>query len=286
MYQLFLEKKHFDLAKTLESGQVFRYYVLKEMEFVIVSGQSYVKVKQLQDKYQFDCSKEEYLTIWKSYLDLDRDYEKIQADICRVDQRLATIIEKNQGIRILRQDPFEMLISFIISQSKSIVQIRKLVEELAVNFGTYLGKVDQMPIYAFPTENQLAHLTSQDFRLMKFGYRADYLVDAVWKVHQKEIDLKDLTMQNDEIVFEELKKVKGVGNKVAACVMLFSYGCYRAFPIDTWMRKIMLQLYYEDVDRKKVKDIELEEKGKQLFGSWAGFAQQYLFEYARDIKTL
>lgn len=282
MYHLNIEKRQFDLAKTLASGQVFRYYRSNEKEFILVTKLEYVIVRETERGYSFSCDEEEYHRIWKVYLDLDRDYLDLQERIRLIDSRLIPILEENVGVRIMRQDPFEILLSFIISQSKSIIQIKKMVEDLSVKFGNHLTRYEGIDIYAFPTAEQLAQLSEQDYRDLRFGYRASYLEDAVRRVQQKELDLMVLQERNDEEIREALQGIRGVGNKVAACVMLFGFGRYGAFPIDTWMRKIMLHLYYEqEFETSSIKDRELEKKGRQLFGPYAGFAQQYLFEYAR-----
>ncbi len=274
MYVLKIEDYDLDILKILQSGQVFRYEILSEDSFVLIYQDHYVVVSKISGGYQFECEPEEFQSIWYPYLGLDLDYQAINQSIIHADARFEGVIKEQMGLRILRQDPFEMLMTFIISQSKAIPQIRKLVNELSVKYGRYLGKVESIPIYAFPTSQALNHVKEEEFRDMKFGYRAPYLEDAVRLVN---CDLVQLSKAQ----LPMLKQIKGVGDKVASCVMLFGLGDLEAFPVDVWMRKTMIYLY-DDLGVKS-KDIDIQNYGKKMFGKYAGIAQQYIFEYGRQI---
>ncbi len=274
MYVLKIEDYDLDILKILQSGQVFRYEILSEDSFVLIYQDHYVVVSKIDGGYQFECEPEEFQSIWYPYLGLDLDYQAINQSIIHADARFEGVIKEQMGLRILRQDPFEMLMTFIISQSKAIPQIRKLVNELSVKYGRYLGKVESIPIYAFPTSQALNHVKEEEFRDMKFGYRAPYLEDAVRLVN---CDLVQLSKAQ----LPMLKQIKGVGDKVASCVMLFGLGDLEAFPVDVWMRKTMIYLY-DDLGVKS-KDIDIQNYGKKMFGKYAGIAQQYIFEYGRQI---
>ena len=274
MYVLKSEDYDLDILKILQSGQVFRYEILSEDSFVLIYQDHYVVVSKIDGGYQFECEPEEFQSIWYPYLGLDLDYQAINQSIIHADARFEGVIKEQMGLRILRQDPFEMLMTFIISQSKAIPQIRKLVNELSVKYGRYLGKVESIPIYAFPTSQALNHVKEEEFRDMKFGYRAPYLEDAVRLVN---CDLVQLSKAQ----LPMLKQIKGVGDKVASCVMLFGLGDLEAFPVDVWMRKTMIYLY-DDLGVKS-KDIDIQNYGKKMFGKYAGIAQQYIFEYGRQI---
>lgn len=278
MYKLVIDKSKLDIYKTLNSGQVFRYHILNDGElFVLMTGKHYVVIETLEDGYLFKCSDEVFSSVWSPYLDLDRDYDKVNRRIIRKDTRLKEAIRLHQGIRILKQDPFEMLITFIVSQSKAIPQIKKLVDGLSEEFGELIGICENVEIYAFPRPSDLSKLTEEDFRKMKFGYRASYLEAGVSMFLNTSEDFNEL---RDEELKEKLISVKGVGDKVASCVMLFGYGRHSSFPIDVWMRRIVMALYFEE-ESKKVSDKKLEKYGKELYGEDAGIAQQYLFEYGR-----
>lgn len=281
MYVLKIEDYDLDILKILQSGQVFRYEILSEDSFVLIYQDHYVVVSKISGGYQFECEPEEFQSIWYPYLGLDLDYRAINESIVHADSRFEEVIKEQMGLRILRQDPFEMLITFIISQSKAIPQIRKLVNDLSVKYGHYLGKVESIPIYAFPTSQALNHVKEEEFRDMKFGYRAPYLEDAVRLVNCDTVQLSNAHMLSSEDTLRMLKQIKGVGDKVASCVMLFGLGDLEAFPVDVWMRKTMIYLY-DDLGVKS-KDIDIQNYGKNMFGKYAGIAQQYIFEYGRQI---
>lgn len=306
MYLLRISKKELSLKKIIQSGQVFHYEILGKDKYLLIFQEQYVIVEEVDSGCLFHCNEETFHSIWEDYFDLKRNYGQAIERIIQADPRMRTIISVFEGVRILRQEPFEMLMTFIVSQSKSILQIRKLVHELSERYGTYLGTVETdepenstVPIFQFPLPQQLSHLDEADFRALKFGYRAPYLQDAVRFATGD--TFHDLPSQSDEQILVMLKSIKGVGNKVAACVMLFGYARMSVFPVDTWMRKIMLHLYSEkdikdgfhgkDVgkndqrrqnNKKRVlTDRDIEAYGKEIFGDDSGLAQQFLFEYGR-----
>ncbi len=274
MYVLKIEDYDLDILKILQSGQVFRYEILSEDTFVLIFQGHFVVVSKISGGYQFECEPEEFQSIWYPYLGLDLDYRTINKTIIHADSRFEGVIKEQMGLRILRQDPFEMLITFIISQSKAIPQIRKLVNELSAKYGRYLGEVESIRIYSFPTSQEMKNIKEEEFREMKFGYRAPYLEDAIRLVNSDTIQWSNAQMHT-------LKQIKGVGDKVASCVMLFGLSDLEAFPVDVWMRKTMIYLY--DELGIKSKDIDIQNFGKNMFGKYAGIAQQYIFEYGRQI---
>lgn len=278
MYELIIDKSKLDLYKTLNSGQVFRYFILEEdKKFILMTGNHYVVVNEFQEGYSFECDADVFKEVWYPYLDLARDYEEVNRRIISKDSRLEEAIELHQGIRILKQDPFEMLITFIVSQSKAIPQIKKLVDDLSSMYGSKLADYEEISIYAFPRPQELAQITEEGFREMKFGYRAPYLEAGVAMfLHCNE----DLSLLDDSKLKKSLISIKGVGDKVASCVMLFGYGRHSSFPIDVWMRRIVMKLYFPK-SKTKISDKKLEAFGKDLYGLDAGIAQQYLFEYGR-----
>jgi len=284
MYKLNISRQELDLEKILNSGQVFRYEKLGKGRYVLIRSTYFVLVESVNDGYIFHCSKESFQKIWYHYLDLDKDYRQANNYITQMNPDLESIIYKYRGMRILAQNPFEMLFTFIVSQSKSIPQIRRLVNSMAKDYGQLIGQVDQVLIYSFPQAEDLRDLTEADYRKRKFGYRGAYLVAAVEGFKAESINYGE-----DELKLY-LRAIHGVGDKVAACVMLYGYGCHGAFPVDTWMRKIMLYLYEEDIRKgiknpklKRLSNQHIENYGRHLFGSCSGLAQQYLFEYGRSI---
>jgi N-glycosylase/DNA lyase len=272
--------KDFNLQQTLECGQCFRYYKLKDNAYLVLAKDQAIKIVQAQEKLNFYCSEAVYQAFWKNYFDLDRDYRSIKVSLSEKDDYLKTAIADKHGVRILQQEPWEMLISFIISQTKQIPHIKKLIEVLAQQYGTFIGVYDNISYYSFPTPKQLKDASEEDFRKLKIGFRASYIVDAVNKIESGTIDLDAIKKMSDDEAREVLMTIKGVGHKIADCVLLFGYNRYAVFPTDVWVKRIV-EFYYK-VNGKNMDMIQ--SFAKSYFGEYAGFAQQYLFYHARDNK--
>ncbi len=210
--------------------------------------------------------------------DMDRDYHGLKVSLSHMDDHLKAAVNDKYGIRILKQDPFETLISFIISQNKHISHIRKLVETLSQEYGKYIGEFEGRMYYAFPTADELAAATEKELRELKVGFRAPYIIDAVTKVMSCEVDLDAVYNMPVDEGRNMLKKIKGVGNKVADCVLLFAYSKYDVFPVDVWVKRIMELFYSEEISEAGGIDSFIH----RYFGKQAGFAQQYLFYHVRD----
>lgn len=272
----------FDVEQTLECGQCFHFKKIGEKEYGISAFHRLLHIKQERDKVIFyHTSQEEFENIWKGYFDLDRDYGMIKAYLLRKDDSLRNAVETMEGVRILRQEFFETLISFIISQNKQIPHIKKIVAELSHRYGDYLGELAGESFYAFPTVEQLAAVTEEELRECKTGFRAPYIADAVkmvWKGQITEADLKAADLKACENM---LTQIRGVGNKVANCVMLFGLEKREAFPVDVWIKRIMEQIYFEGKDTSKEAILDF---AKKRFGAYGGYAQQYLFYYGKTIK--
>lgn len=272
----------FDLGQTLECGQCFRFNKIKDNEYIIVAHHIMQRVGQVQDSVIFyNCDIDTFNNIWYEYFDFGTNYKKIKDYLLQYDDKLKEAIEKKNGIRILKQEFFENLLSFIISQNKQIPHIMKIVDDIANKYGDKLGEYDGREYYSFPTVEQLKGATEEDFKELKTGFRAPYLMDAIKLVADGSINpdnFKDLSTLEVE---KELIKIKGVGTKVANCVLLFSLGRRDAFPVDVWIQRIMEELYYNGEKTKKEVIIDF---AKEHFGEYGGYAQQYLFYYARDGK--
>lgn len=272
----------FDIEQTLECGQCFRFYKIKNKEYIVVAHHIMQRIEQVKDTIIFyNCDIDRFNNVWYEYFDLGTDYSEIKSYLLKYDNKLKEAIEQKHGIRILKQEFFENLMSFIISQNKQIPHIKKIVNDIAIKYGDKLGEYEGIEYYSFPTVEQLLVATEDDFRELKTGFRAPYLMDAITKVADGVIrEEKLLTLDITEIE-KELVQIKGVGNKVANCVMLFSLKKMEAFPVDVWIKRIMEQVYYEGNDTKKEVILEF---AKEHFGEYGGYAQQYLFYYARDAK--
>ena len=274
--------KDFDLSQTLECGQCFRFYKQDENDYVVVAYNKLLRIKQDgSNLIFFDCSEND-MESWINYFDLNRDYSQIKKFLLRKDKVLKPAIEEKWGVRILNQEFHETLISFIISQNKQISHIKQLVRRISENYGSYLGSVNGEDYYSFPDCSVLGTITEEDFREMKTGFRAPYLADAVLKLSLGELKAADFKGVGEEEAGKKLMTVKGVGEKVANCVMLFSLGYRAAFPIDVWIKRIMEELYFNGEDTSKD---AIAKFAKENYGEYGGYAQQYLFCYGRDNKV-
>ncbi|MCM1299387.1 MAG: DNA-3-methyladenine glycosylase 2 [Firmicutes bacterium] len=254
-----------DLKQTLFCGQCFRFKDLGNGEFTGIVGNKLGKFVQREDGIEIECEKED-LPFWRDYFDLDLDYDSILKEFNK-DKTLSSAC-KGRKIRVLRQPPFETLISFIISQNNNIKRITGIIDRLCESFGT---KTDFG--YAFPTEQELKDVSQEALAPLRAGFRAKYIVDAAEKINSGEVDLEKIKTLPDDEAREALKIIKGVGDKVADCVLLFGLHRLSAVPKDVWIKRINAYYYpngYPDCI-----------KGRE------GIAQQYLFDFARtDFKEM
>lgn len=220
--------------------------------------------------FEATCTTKEWQEVWEHYFDLDYKYKDVLKSIPKDDVYALQSYNFSSGIRILNQDRFETLISFIISQRKSIPAISSAVEKISQRYGTVIGSnTEGEIIYSFPTHEQLLKVTKEELAECGLGYRVDYVLDAVRKVTTGELDLEAMTQLSDEELFEELKSVNGVGDKVSNCVCLFGYHRIGRAPVDTWIAKVINEEYngVNPFDR---------------YGEVAGIVQQYIFFHARQ----
>ena len=272
----------FDLAQTLECGQCFHFVKLDEEDYVLAAKGHVLNVSQEDDTVTFyDTEEDEYVNVWKDYFDMDRDYWAIKNKLLEKDDKLKDAIESMWGVRILNQDFFETLISFIISQNKQIPHIKKIVADISAKFGTYKGTYGGTDMYTFPTLEQLVNASEEDFKELKTGFRAPYIMDAIRRNMAGQFDRNELKSMDYDSCIKELMTIKGVGEKVANCVCLFGLGKKEAFPVDVWIKRIMETMYFDGVDTPKDK---IAAFAKEQFGELGGFAQQYLFYYGKSIK--
>lgn len=288
--------RDFHLLDTLECGQCFHFertdngFNKDEYEYDVVAKDRILHIKEEPDNDGvrltfFNTEEWEYESIWKKYFDLDRDYSEIKEAIISADPRLEEIINEYSGIRILNQDFFETLISFIISQNKQIPQIKQVVRNLSSELGskfdiTMINRLSSEMDAFFPTVEQLVEASEDDIRLSKCGFRAPYIKDAAEKVHSGEVSFEKLSALDTDSARELLMTIHGVGEKVANCVLLFGLNRREAFPVDVWMKRICEEMYF-GVDTPKT---EIERFAMDKFGNYAGYAQQYLFIYGQQHK--
>lgn len=249
----------FDLGLSLDCGQAFR-WAEKDGKWHGVAYGKALTAEQKENKLILDCSAEDFESIWKNYFDFDCDYEKIVSSYD--DNYLKTAVSEYSGIRILRQEPWEALCSFIISQNNNIPRIKGIVERLCESFGE--GETGKR---SFPSAEKLAKLTVEDLAPLRAGFRAKYIIDAAQKVASGEVDFEKINEEPIEFGREELQKIKGVGAKVAECTLLYGFHKIEAFPIDVWVKRIMAEMYPDGLPECT--------KGTE------GIAQQYLFHWRR-----
>lgn len=272
--------KDFNIEQILECGQCFHFVKLKNMEYVTVAYDKALHIKQESDTViLYDTDMNDYNSVWKKYFDMDTDYGKIKKYLKENCKELTDAIREKSGIRILRQDFTETLLSFIISQNKQIPHIKQIVAGISKEYGRLAGVVEGQEFYSFPKLEELLRITEDDFRSLKTGFRAPYLCDAI--SHLKEWgEMESFADLSYEEAKNKLMTIKGVGDKVANCVLLFGLGYTSAFPVDVWIKRIMESIYFkEDTSKDKIMDY-----AKERFGEYGGYAQQYLFYFARDGK--
>ncbi len=270
--------RDFDLTETFDCGQCFRWEKTDDAWYGMAYGMP-LKLSQKGDIVTlFETSKDAWDKVWSRYFDIERDYGKIKNRLSS-DPVMKKASAFGGGIRLLNQEPFECLISFIISASNNIPRIKKIIDSLCTNFGskvTYLGK----DFYTFPTAKRLSCLELSDLAVIKAGFRDKYILNAAKAVAGGMIDLECLKSASYEYAKSELLKLPGVGNKVADCVLLFSLEKYGSFPVDVWIKRIMEYCYFDGETDKATISAFAEEK----FAELGGFAQQYLFYWARENK--
>ncbi len=268
--------ENFNIEQILECGQCFRFEKLNNMHYKIIAFGKVLYIKQEGTTViLYPCTAEEYESIWRRYFDMDRNYGEI-IEILSADPIMRTACAYADGIRLLDQQPYECLISFIISQNNNIPRIKGIISRMSEAYGTSLGEG-----YAFPTLSQLDKATEEDLFYLRMGFRAKYIRDCLDKLVNKEVDIEKTDELTTDELLGELLKIKGVGRKVADCVMLFSMGRREVFPTDVWVKRVMEYLYFDNSETD-IKTIHAFAKDK--WGEYAGYAQQYLFYYARTLK--
>ncbi len=254
----------FDPFKTAACGQCFRMNIFDEKTVVADAGRERVVITALGgEQYELDCSSEEFESFWRRYFDLDEDYLSIETQAMESDDTLAAAAHSCHGLRILRQDPWEALVSFLISQRRSIKSIKTCVERLCERFGERI-ELENGFRFAFPTPKALVSAGEDELRACGVGYRAPYLLDAAHRTLTGALPLYELdTLTNDELK-ARLMEVHGAGVKVASCVMLFGYHRLDISPVDVWIQRVIENSY------GGVSPFE-------GYGKYAGIFQQYLF---------
>ncbi|MGL5616446.1 MAG: DNA-3-methyladenine glycosylase family protein [Sarcina sp.] len=293
---LLIEAEDFDIKQILECGQCFRWDKVADNHYIGIAFGRVLEVIQEGTTVTFyNTNKEDFEAIWRRYFDLDRDYGKIKEELAK-DSVLKEAVKYGYGIRVLNQEPFELVISFIISARNSIPVIKRTIKEISERWGEkveYKGNI----YYKFPTAKALSEVTEAEMKATGGSFRSRYIIDTSAKIYDamriKEGTLKVDNMEEylntydldriitleDDACHKALQNYNGVGAKVADCIMLFSMEKTSAFPVDVWIKRAMMHFYNEnDASLVKMRII-----ARDKFKNLAGFAQQYLFYYVREM---
>lgn len=269
----------FELEHIFDCGQCFRFNKIDENTYLGVAKGRALKISQNGASITFhDTSERDFYDIWRDFFDLSRDYGDIKRTLSK-DSVLREAIKYGGGIRILRQDLWETIISFIISASNNIPRIKGIIERFCQSFGEeihYMGKT----YYSFPTPEKTASLTMEDLSVIRAGFRDKYIINAAKKIADGKLSLDYVKTLPTPEAKQALMSLTGVGNKVSDCILLFGLNRADAFPVDVWIKRIMEYCYFDG--EQPISAISAFAENK--FGALGGFAQQYLFFWARENK--
>ncbi len=275
--------KTFETKHIFDCGQCFRWNIEDDESYTGVFGNNVLNVKKEGNKITFKgiCEKD-IKQVVEDYFDFNTNYEKIKEKLANVDEYLKQSIEFGNGIRILNQDLWETIISFIISANNNIPRIKGIIERISKKYGKKIewsGK----EYYTFPTIQELSEATVEDFRALGLGFRDKRIYETTKIFIDREMTIEELIEEQDvNKLREKLLTLPGVGPKVADCIMLFGLKRFEVFPIDVWVRRVMNDLYIKNEDETKVKNTEIEKLAVEKYSNLAGLAQQYLFYWRRE----
>ncbi len=271
--------RDFNLEHIFECGQAFRFNKTGKNEYTGVAKGHALTISQTCDDIIFyDTSYDDFCNIWHDFFDLSTDYGAIKKAVS-VDSYMSEAINYGYGIRILKQDLWETIISFIISASNNVGRIKGIVERLCTAFGDeieYRGKI----YYSFPTPQKLASITQEELAIIRAGFRDKYIIDACKKVTNSEINLNLLSNLTTKEAKNTLMSINGIGEKVSNCILLFGLARTDSFPVDVWIKRIMEYCYFDG----EQSILAISNLAKEKFGEFGGYAQQYLFYWAREKK--
>ena len=274
----------FNSKHIFECGQCFRWDEESDGSYTGIVRKNVINVKQVENRVKFSSygvDNLEKLVI--NYFDLTRNYEEIKDKLSKIDEHLARSIEYGNGIRILNQDLWETIISFIISANNNIPRIKGIINRISKNYGEKI-EWNGKEYYTFPTVEKLSKASVEDLRALGLGFRDVRVYETTRKILEKQVDLEELHKEKDtQKVRDILLTLDVVGPKVADCILLFStLKRFDVFPIDVWVRRVMNELYIKNEDETKVSKKEIEKLAKEKYGNLEGIAQQYLFFWKRD----
>lgn len=277
------DAKSFEPNHVFDCGQCFRWEKQKDGSYTGIFNNNVLNVNKIDNDIIFKGICENNIKeVCTEYFDLARNYEDIKLELSKVDDNLRKSIDYGEGIRILNQDLWETIISFIISANNNIPRIKGIINRLSEKFGSKI-EWDGDTYYTFPTVQQLARASVQDLRSLGLGFRDVRVYETTKMILNKEVDLDKMYEEDTNKAKESLLTLSGVGPKVADCILLFSkLKRFDVFPIDVWVRRVMNELYIKNEDETKVSKKEIENLAKEKYGNLEGIAQQYLFYWKRE----
>lgn len=269
-------KNNFNLDSTVTCGQIFRYYKLEDNSYDIILKDRVINVYKKDNYIIASSNNEDDLEIVvRNYFDLDNDYENINKYLLEKDSLLKDAIMFSCGLMMIRQDPFETLIEYIISANNGVPNITSSLNNIAKRYGKKV-LFNKKEYYLFPSYKDLKDVTKEDFRECKVGFRDKYLESIIYKLNNNIINLDDFNKLDSNEAMDKLMKNNGIGPKVASCILLFAYQRYDVFPVDTWVKKIM-ESNYNIIGEKNIREF-----ASKTYGKYSALAIQYLFNYSRN----
>lgn len=272
----------FKVRDIFECGQCFRWNEETDGSYTGIFGHNVINVQEEKDIVITGICDGDIKDICKNYFDLDRNYEEIKETLSLIDDNMKESIKYGEGIRILNQDLWEMIISFIISANNNIPRIKGIIERMSAKYGQEI-KFRGTSYYTFPTIDELSQASVKDLKDLGLGFRDRYVFETTKKIKEGKINLENLKQEPTNEVRKQLLTLTGVGPKVADCIMLFStLKRFDVFPVDVWVRRVMNDLYIHNEDETKVNKKQIQEIARDKFGALEGIAQQYLFYWKRE----
>lgn len=279
-------QESFNLEHIFECGQCFRWNKDSEGNYIGVVGSAVIKVKKDKEKIIFtgECRNLNFKDFIRNYFDLNTNYLEYKEKLSKIDNNMKESIKFGEGIRLLKQDLWECIISFIVSANNNIPRIKKIIERLSLNYGEKI-EFEGKDYYTFPTVKALSQASVEDLRALGLGFRDKRIYNTTKMILSGEVNLEELKqLESTEKMREELLKLDGVGSKVADCILLFALKRLDVFPIDVWVRRVMNDLYIHNEDENKVNKKELQNLAEDKFFGLSGIAQQYLFYWRRELE--
>ena len=265
-----------NLKDTITCGQIFRFTVEEDNSYTVILPDRVVNLKK-ENTDLIICSNnyDNLESVITNYLDLNRDYNSLNNNLLSIDSSLKDIIDECIGLKMIKQPKFECIISYIISQNNRVPQIAKALDNISKRYGEKI-LFNNKEYYLFPSIDKLKDASIDDFRELKCGFRDKYLYEFIQKLINEEIDLDYINELSSEDALKYLMNIKGIGEKVASCILLFSYSRFDVFPIDTWVKKYMKDKY-NIMDVKNIRSF-----AKDKYGDLCGLMIQYMFHYKRN----